>query len=632
MIYIIKGSIDALSLSHPVKKFSNLFLLDNISQKKKDNIRSTYGKDIKPDEEILLVLDDTVFGKADNGFENKKKSVYFHLTEPIGFKRRQDKISIDFILDPALGGLKIEPETEKSGAPQFLVFNGIRLGKYILSNKIEFTFLNELFETLREKGGTNNEKFSQASKFVYSQNGDQYFGETTGEKFNGYGICYFNTNDNRIRYEGYWINGTLNGSGILTWRNEHRYEGEWENGQLNGKGIYNFPDGLQYNGEFKNHKRNGKGIFVWSDGMRYEGDWVDDNRQGKGILIEASGQKYEGTWINEKKDGKGIETYPDKDQQGRLSYNGEWKEDLKHGFGTQIWKNGDKYEGQWTNGFRSKGIMVFKDGLKYDGELLDGKKHGFGTQYDKKGAILYQGQWAKDVFIGAHESTISDENGIYTGQINDQIKNGKGTMNYSKRKDGLIKAEGDWANDIFTQGTLYFEGGATITGTFSDSYKSGKGTITQNNGDKFEGSWENLELPNVAGGNVRLFSIPEIQQIIFVDEYIDNVFQRQSVFETQQVGEMLNLKSVDDELDLFLKSEQCDEALKLIEGVRIRIISLAETDGAIYTHLTKREEYIKTLKNEILHRSILAKFGVSVKPEPRITQEEKPVDDFDDFA
>ena len=649
MINIIKDSIDASSSFHPVKKFSNLFLLDSISQKKKDNIRSTYGKDIKPDEEILLIMDDTVFGKADNGFAITEKGIYFHLTEPTGFKRKQDKISVDFILDPDLGGLRIESESEKSGAPQYLTFNGIRIGKYILSNKIEFGFLNEFFESLfkmkqgvtEEKGtkrkktvkaSQNNVKISQDSKFIYPKNGDKYFGETTGEKMNGYGICFFNPLDTRIRYEGSWINGTFDGYGILTWRNEHRYEGEWKNDQLNGKGVYNFPDGMQYNGEFKNHKRNGKGIFVWPDGMHYEGDWVDDNRQGKGILIEASGQKYEGTWINEKKDGRGIETYPDKDQQGRLSYDGEWKDDLKDGLGVQLWKNGDKYEGQWTNGIRSKGIMVFKDRSKYDGELLNGKKHGFGTQYDKKGAILYQGQWDEDVFIGAHESTISDENGTYTGQVDNQKKNGKGIMKYSKRKDGLVKFEGEWKNDKTIQGTYFFEGGATISGIFTDSYKSGKGKITQNNGDTFEGSWENLELTNVAGGNVSLFSIPEIQEIIFAGEYIENTFQGKAVFETQQIGDKLDVQSIDSELDLLLKSEQCDEAIKIIEGLRSRIKSQADTDEEIYTHLIKKEDSVKKLKNEVLHRTILAKFGVSSKPEPEIKQEEKPVDDFDDFA
>jgi hypothetical protein len=45
-----------------------------------------------------------------------------------------------------------------------------------------------------------------------------------------------------------------------------------------------------------------------------------------------------------------------------------------------------------------------------------------------------------------------------------------------------------------------------------------------------------------------------------------------------------------------------------------------------------REDAVIKLKNEILHRDIMAKFGVSSNPEPEINQEEKPKDDFDDFA
>ena len=69
-----------------------------------------------------------------------------------------------------------------------------------------------------------------------------------------------------------------------------------------------------------------------------------------------------------------------------------------------------------------------------------------------------------------------------------------------------------------------------------------------------------------------------------------------------------------------------------MDGVRSRIKSQADTDEEIYAHLIEKEVSVKKLKNEILHRSILAKFGVSTKPEPKIIQEEKPVDDFDDFA
>ncbi len=620
---MIKEAIENLTSFHPVKKFSNLFLLDKISQKKKDNIRSSYGKDMKPDEEILLILDDTVFGKADNGFAITEKGVYFHLTEPTGFKRRQDKISIDFILDPDLAGLKIEAETEKSSSPQYLVFNGLRMGKYILSNKIEASFLNDLFEAfiklkqegidVKEKGkvskkatkaGPNNAKISPDSKFIYLQSGDQYFGEVIGEKMNGYGIYYYTTSDNRIRYEGYWINGTFDGHGILTWRNGHRYEGEWKNDQMTGKGKCTWPDGEIYDGEWKDGKRNGKGIDNYSDGSKYDGDFIDDKKHGEGIYIFKDGRRYEGDWLENKKVGKGI----------------------------FIWPNGEKYDGEWLNDLRKNGMMYYLDGTKYEGEWQGQQRSGHGTLYDKTGKIIYRGTWDLDIFIGSFEGTLTDENGTYTGRIDNQKKNGKGILKYSKRKDGLTKFEGEWKNDKTIQGTYFFEDGATISGTFSDDYSSGKGIISQQDGVKFEGSWENLQLSPVIDPHVRLFMIPDLNSVIFAQEFIKDEFQGKFIFETQQIGDTLNIKSIDHDLDNLLKDEQCDKALQTIEGVRKKINQQQETDDKIHSHLNMREDAVKELKNEILHRDIMAKFGGSIDPKPEIPKQEKPKDDFDDFA
>jgi len=613
---MIKETIDALTTFHPVKKFHNLFILDKISDKKKENVRRAYGGEIDSDEEILIIQDDTVFGKADNGFAITEKALYYNLSDPKGgFKRQYGKITIEFIFDPTLGKLALETKC--------LTFNGIKFGNLTLLDKTESDFLNELFEALHnlkqegtekkgkdsdrkktKKASPNTSKISPECKFIYFQNGDQYFGEVKGESLHGFGIYHYNKADNR-----------------------ERYEGNWKEGSQYGKGILKFKSGEQYDGEYKDGKRYGKGIEIWPDGMLYEGEWKDDKRDGQGILIWKSGERYEGEWKDDKRYGKGIQTWPD-----GIRYEGEWKDGKRFGKGIQTWPDGTCYDGGWKDDTRKYGEMVYLDGNKYHGEWQEDKRHGTGTYYDKKGAIIFQGQWNEDVFVGAHEGTISDESGTYTGQIDNQKKHGKGVMNYSKRKDGLIKFEGEWKNDKTIKGTYFFEGGETITGTFSGDYTSGKGKITQNDGLKFEGTWENLQSQVNKNKEVSLIMIPKLQKIIFAKEFLNDDFRGKFIFETEQDENSLHVASIDEKLDSLIKDEQCDKALKIIEEVRKKAKREKDSDEQIQVHLNKREEAVIKLKNEILHREILNKFGVSSNPEPERTEKEKPKDDFDDFA
>ena len=68
----------------------------------------------------------------------------------------------------------------------------------------------------------------------------------------------------------------------------------------------------KYIGEFKGNLRHGKGSFFWPDktNYKYEGEWKDDKRDGRGILTQ-----YHSGLI-------------------RKIFNGEWKNNQLHGFGT----------------------------------------------------------------------------------------------------------------------------------------------------------------------------------------------------------------------------------------------------------------------------------------------------------
>lgn len=68
--------------------------------------------------------------------------------------------------------------------------------------------------------------------------------------------------------------------------------------------------------------------------------------------------------------------YPD-----QSTYEGEWKNNMKHGYGVYIYPNGDKYEGQWYNGSR----------------------HGIGTYAHMAEDCSFHGTWNQGQRMGPAE-------------------------------------------------------------------------------------------------------------------------------------------------------------------------------------------------------------------------------------
>ena len=59
---------------------------------------------------------------------------------------------------------------------------------------------------------------------------------------------------------------------------------------------------------------------------------------------------------------------------------GDWDEDLKHGYGTYTYINGDTYEGEWNNNLRhGQGTYTYSSsGVKYVGAWVNGRREGVG--------------------------------------------------------------------------------------------------------------------------------------------------------------------------------------------------------------------------------------------------------------
>jgi hypothetical protein len=94
---------------------------------------------------------------------------------------------------------------------------------------------------------------------------------------------------------------------------------------------------------------------------------------------------------------------------------------LKHGPGKEILGNGDTFVGSFFEGlYEGKGLYTWRNGSTYQGMYKRGKKSGIG-------------KW-----IVKDKKDNKERYSIYTGQFQDDCKNGFGTMiwNTGGRFDG----------------------------------------------------------------------------------------------------------------------------------------------------------------------------------------------------
>jgi hypothetical protein len=157
-------------------------------------------------------------------------------------------------------------------------------------------------------------------------------------------------------------------------------------------------------------------------------------------------------------------------------YDGHWKYNTKHGFGTMYYINDNKsikvmYRGYWKNDKREgkNGTMKYKDGTVYDGQWNNDQRHGVGFMYydytdklGKSGKLTYSGNWK-----------------------NNKI-HGEGTMEYD---DGSVFS-GHWVNGTFINGKIKYKNGDVYDGHWKHHTYNGIGTMTYKNGDVYEGNWE----------------------------------------------------------------------------------------------------------------------------------------------
>lgn len=83
---------------------------------------------------------------------------------------------------------------------------------------------------------------------------------------------------------------------------------------------------------------------------------------------------------------------------GRVKYQGGLLMNLRTGYGTYYYPNGDRYVGQFAyDQPHGKGTYLFADGDKFVGTFRNGKRTGPGTLYNADGEVEEEGNYVNDV-------------------------------------------------------------------------------------------------------------------------------------------------------------------------------------------------------------------------------------------
>ena len=135
----------------------------------------------------------------------------------------------------------------------------------------------------------------------------------------------------------------------IIYHDKSYYEGEVHENKPDGKGILYFSNGDLLDCEWKNGKANGTGTFYNHSNVnrkysKYEGEWRDNLRHGHGIEYYSSNDKFEGEFAFGKKNGTGRMIRSD------AIIEGSWTNDELDGICIYYYNNGEKYQVTHQNG------------------------------------------------------------------------------------------------------------------------------------------------------------------------------------------------------------------------------------------------------------------------------------------
>ena len=264
-----------------------------------------------------------------------------------------------------------------------------------------------------------------------------------------------------------------NGKGKLTFSNGEYFEGEFSRDMMYF-GTHYFPNGDVWEVRYPGDEKKAFGTFKYKNGSIYEGPFeLDENtkkykRKGKGTLTLGNGTKIESFF-----DGDDLNTYAK----------------IKYGSNSENGKRGDVYEGQVKNNLKhGRGKYSHTNGTVDDGYWVKGQYIGENPPPGEPKRLLVD-ELKEGLLGGAYYmAELSETDGKFVGRMFDNKKNGKGTIKYYNGNT----IEGEWRNDILVKGTLKGDDGNKIyEGGFKDGLYHYYGSLYDKRGRdiKRNGYW-----------------------------------------------------------------------------------------------------------------------------------------------
>ena len=224
------------------------------------------------------------------------------------------------------------------------------------------------------------------------------------------------------------------------------YEGSLNNNEFDGYGEYRSPS-YNYFGYFSCGKKSGKGkLEDFVKKLEYSGDFKNNMKDGFGEEKYLDGSIYIGQFKQGMKNGKGNLILGGGKNYG---YSGMFKDDKIWGKGKFKWNENKEYIGEWEDDEIS-GYGIIREGKMWHvGFFKHNLKEGFGATFYVEQNFALLGKWENDLIEGCailinleennHNENVNLDNEIIVsmnkGEITNMSLDEEEINKYKKNKD-----------------------------------------------------------------------------------------------------------------------------------------------------------------------------------------------------